>query len=341
MAAASPPGPEVPEEDHEQPFVAHLLELRDRILRSLLAVLLAFLALAPFADELYELFALPLLAQLPEGSQMIAIGVASPFLAPFKLTAVVALVLALPFVLYQVWAFVAPGLYRHEKRLVLPILVSSTALFYAGMAFAYFVVFPLMFAFLTATGPEGVAYMPDINAYLDFMLMLFVAFGVAFETPVATVLLVKAGATTPERLAAKRPYVIVGAFVVGMLLTPPDPISQVMMAVPMWLLFELGVLLSRLMGRRAAEAEDAETTGEEAAARGGPATPPAAPAPAGPEGPPTPPAPPPDYVPPTEAELEAELDRIEAEEESEDEEAGEDEPPRDGDAGGGSGTPQR
>ncbi len=302
MAAASAPEPEVPEEDREQPLVAHLLELRDRILRSLLAVLVAFLALAPFANELYELFARPLLAQLPEGSQMIAIGVASPFLAPFKLTAVVALVLALPFVLYQVWAFVAPGLYRHERRLVLPLLVSSTALFYAGMAFAYFVVFPLMFAFLTATGPEGVAYMPDINAYLDFMLMLFLAFGVAFETPVATVLLVRTGVTTPERLAAKRPYVIVGAFVVGMLLTPPDPISQVMMAVPMWLLFELGVLLSRLTGRRPEPAAAAAS----AAAAGTAA----------------PPAPPPDYTPPSEAEMEAELDRLEAEEEDEHEDGG-------------------
>jgi len=310
MAAASPP--EVPEEDREQPFVAHLLELRDRILRGLLAILLAFLALAPFANELYELFARPLLAQLPEGSQMIAIGVASPFLAPFKLTAVVALVAALPFVLYQIWAFVAPGLYRHEKRLILPLLVSSTALFYAGMAFAYFVVFPLMFAFLTATGPEGVAYMPDINAYLDFMLMLFIAFGVAFETPVATVLLVRTGVTTPRRLAGKRPYVIVGAFVVGMLLTPPDPVSQVMMAVPIWLLFELGVLLSRAVTpRREEEGGEGEESGAAAAAV-------------------------PDYTPMSEAEMEAELDRIEAEEardEDSDGEAGTEGGPGEGGAG--------
>ena len=187
---------------------------------------------------------------------MIAIDVISPFLTPLKLSLVLALFIAMPWVLYQLWAFVAPGLYRNEKRLVMPLLVSSTLLFYAGMAFAYFVILPIFFAFITSTAPEGVAVMTDINLYLNFVLTLFFAFGVAFEVPVATILLTLIGVTTPDALAAKRPYIIVAAFVIGMLLTPPDVISQTLLAIPMWLLFEVGVLFSRIMLRRQAEAAD-------------------------------------------------------------------------------------
>ena len=244
-----------PEElDKEQPFVAHLIELRDRLLRIVIAVVGVFLVLSPFANKIYTLLAGPLLAHLPEGSSMIAIEVASPFLTPFKLTLVLAVFLTIPWTLYQLWAFVAPGLYRHERRLVMPLLASSTALFYAGMAFAYFVVFPILFNFLVGFAPAGVAVMTDISRYLDFVLTIFFAFGVAFEVPVATVLLVLIGVTTPDALAEKRPYFVVGAFVVGMLLTPPDVISQTLLALPMWLLFEVGLICSRLMLRRRKEA---------------------------------------------------------------------------------------
>mgnify|MGYP001436861033 CR=1 FL=1 len=231
--------------DVEQPFLAHLIELRDRVLRMVVAVLVVFLAMAPFANQLFSMLAKPLLAHMPENSSMIAIEVASPFLIPFKLTLVLAIFVAVPFLLYQLWAFVAPGLYRHERRMVVPLLVSSTALFYLGGLFAYYVVFPLIFAFLTGTAPEGVAVMTDIGKYLDFVLTLFFAFGAAFEIPVATFVLVWMGVTTPDALAAKRPYIIVGAFVIGMLLTPPDVISQTLLAVPMWLLFEVGVFMAR------------------------------------------------------------------------------------------------
>ena len=210
---------------------------------------------------------------------MIAIEVAAPFLIPFKLVLLLALVLAIPYILYQVWAFVAPGLYQNEKRLAMPLVVSSTLLFYLGMAFAYFVVFPLIFAFFTATAPEGVAVMTDISRYLDFIIMLFIAFGIAFEVPIATILLVSMGATTTDQLAAKRPYVIVGTFVVGMVLTPPDIISQTLLALPMWVLFEIGLILSRMMEKRKAEAErraeaglDDSSVSPEAAMAGGGAT---------------------------------------------------------------------
>lgn len=236
-----PPGGE------EQPFLSHLVELRDRILRILLAIVLVLAALLPFANDIYTLLARPLLRHLPEGATMIATEVASPFLIPFKLVLVLAIVIAIPVVLYQVWAFVAPGLYQNERRIALPLLVTSTLLFYAGMAFAYFVVFPLVFAFFTSTAPEGVTVMTDIGKYLDFVLMMFLAFGVAFEVPIATLLIIWAGISTPEALAAKRPYVIVGAFVTGMLLTPPDAISQTLLAVPMWVLFELGLVLARVL----------------------------------------------------------------------------------------------
>ncbi len=228
-------------------FISHLLELRDRLLRSILAVLVVFLVAAPFANTLYEYFAAPLMAALPEGNTMISTEPHGPFFVPFKFAFAVSVAVAIPYLFYQLWEFVAPGLYAKEKRLVMPIMASSTLLFYLGVAFAYYLVFPIIFTFFASTAPEGVAVMTDIDAYLSFALKLFFAFGIAFEVPIATVLLVKAGVTTPDRLAAKRPYIIVGAFVVGMLLTPPDIFSQTMLAVPVWVLFELGVILSRRM----------------------------------------------------------------------------------------------
>ena len=235
--------------DQPLPLVAHLTELRDRLLRALLAVLLVFICLFPFANEIYTFVSEPLRALLPPGTSMIATEVASPFLTPFKLTLVAAIFIAIPFVLYQVWSFIAPGMYRHEKRLAIPLLVSSIALFYAGAAFAYFVVFPLIFAFFTSIGPEDVTIMTDINSYLDFVLKLFFAFGLAFEIPIAAVLLIWSGLTSADALARKRPYIIVGCFVLGMLLTPPDVISQSLLALPMWLLFELGIYFGRLVKR--------------------------------------------------------------------------------------------
>lgn len=241
------------EVDEALPLVAHLTELRDRLLRALLAVLVIFIALFPFANEIYTFVSAPLRDLLPENASMIATEVASPFLTPFKLTIFTALFVAMPYVLYQVWSFVAPGMYRHEKRFAIPLLASSVALFYLGAAFAYFVVFPLIFAFFTSVGPEDIAIMTDINRYLDFVLKLFFAFGVAFEIPIAALLAIWAGLTTPENLAAKRPYIIVGCFVFGMLLTPPDVISQSLLAIPMWLLFEAGVIAGKLTLRRQAQ----------------------------------------------------------------------------------------
>jgi len=249
--------------EQEQPFMSHLVELRDRLLRSVLVVMIIFAGLFSFANDIYHYLAMPLLAKLPSGQSMIATGVISPFLTPFKLALVASIFLAMPYILYQIWAFIAPGLYKHEKRLAFPLLVSSIVLFYAGMAFAYFVVFPLVFGFMATTAPEGVTLAPDISLYLDFALKLFFAFGVAFEVPIATILLVLVGATTPDKLTAKRPYIIVAAFVVGMLLTPPDVISQTLLAVPMWMLFEIGVFFSRILLRRR-EADRAEReAGEE------------------------------------------------------------------------------
>ena len=244
------------EVDQEQPFISHLVELRTRILLMLAGVLIIFLVLAPFANTIYTLVASPLLAHLPDSSSMIAIDVISPFLTPLKLSLVLAIFVSIPWILYQVWAFVAPGLYRSEKRLAMPLLVSSTALFYGGMAFAYFVILPIFFGFITGTAPDGVEVMTDINRYLNFILTLFFAFGIAFEVPVATIILTMIGVTTPDALAAKRPYIIVGAFVIGMFLTPPDVISQTLLALPMWILFEIGVFLSRLMLRRRKAFED-------------------------------------------------------------------------------------
>lgn len=227
-----------------QPLIGHLVELRNRILKAVLGVIIVFLPLAYYANDIYGWVAKPLLRHMPAGTQMIAIDVASPFFIPFKLTLVAALFLAVPWVLFQVWAFVAPGLYRREKRLVLPLLVASTLLFYAGIAFAYWVVFPLMFGFLTATTPTGVTMMTDISHYLDFILTIFVAFGIAFEVPIATIILVWSGVVSRETLVANRPYVIVGAFVIGAILTPPDVISQTLLSVPIWLLFEAGLWVS-------------------------------------------------------------------------------------------------
>lgn len=239
--------PEHAEKDQEQPFISHLVELRSRLLRSVLAVLVIFAGLFYFANDLYLLLSAPLTALLPPGTSMIATDVTSPFFAPFKLTLVASLALAMPFILHQIWAFIAPGLYTNEKRLAIPLLVSSIFLFYAGIAFAYFVVFPLIFGFFTSVGPENVAVMTDISSYLNFVLKLFFAFGITFEIPIATLLLIKSGAVTRQALAAKRAYVIVVCFIFGMLLTPPDVISQSLLALPMWLLFELGLLLSRLL----------------------------------------------------------------------------------------------
>lgn len=241
----------------EQPFVAHLLELRDRLLRAVIAVGLVFLGIFPFANDLYVVVAEPLMAHLPEGTSMIATEVASPFLTPFKLSLMASILVALPFLLYQLWAFVAPGLYKHEQRMVLPLVASSTILFYVGMLFAYFVVFPLVFAFLVGAAPEGVTVATDIAKYLDFIITLFFAFGLAFEVPIATILLVWMGATTPDALVQKRPYIVVGAFVIGMFLTPPDVISQTLLALPMLVLFELGIILSRIFLRQKEKAEAA------------------------------------------------------------------------------------
>lgn len=233
----------------EQTLLEHLIELRGRILKAAVAVVLAFVCLIPFAGEVFNLVSTPLTEALPEGNSMIATHVASPLLTPFKTAFFVALFLAMPVVLYQIWAFVTPGLYRKEKRLGIPLLISSIVLFYAGIAFAYFVVFPLMFSFFSAIAPADVEVMTDISHYLDFVLMLFLAFGLAFEVPVATVLIVWAGFSTPAALGRARPYVFLGAFVIGMFLTPPDVISQTLLAVPVYLLYEAGILMSKILLR--------------------------------------------------------------------------------------------
>jgi sec-independent protein translocase protein TatC len=242
----------------EQPLVSHLLELRNRLLRSALVILVVFAGLYYFSNDLYLLLSKPLQGFLPENSSMVAIGIASPFLVPFKLTLFAAVFAAIPFILHQAWSFIAPGLYKHEKRYAIPLLISSTLLFYAGIAFAYFVVLPLVFGFFTSVGPSDVVLMPDINNILDFILKIFMAFGIAFEIPIATFLLVATGITTVDSLASKRPYVFVGCFVIGMLITPPDVISQTVLAVPMWLLFEVGIMFSRLLNKNTTDEDDEE-----------------------------------------------------------------------------------
>lgn len=259
-------------------FVGHLMELRDRLLRSVVVVIIIFIGAFPYANDIYHVLALPLVSNLPEGGSMIATGVISPFLTPIKLAFIMSIFVAFPFIIFQAWAFVAPGLYKHEKKLALPLIVSSAVLFYVGIAFAYYIVLPNVFTFMMSMAIEGVNHAPDITYYLDFTLKMFFAFGIAFEVPIATILLVLSGITTPQSLAEKRPYIIVGAFVFGMLLTPPDPASQIMLAIPMWFLFEVGLVFSRLLKRKESK-EDA-------------------------------------YQPLSESELESELDRIESQEDN-------------------------
>ncbi len=266
--------------EQEQPFISHLVELRDRLLRVSVVVLAFFLGLYFVRNQLYHMLAEPLLSHLPKGGSLIATEPTGTFFAPLKLALALSVFAAIPYILHQAWAFIAPGLYRHERRLVLPLLISSVALFYLGMAFAYFVVFPLVFGFFTSVAPQGVAVMTDISKYLDFVLKMFFAFGVAFEVPIATILLVWMGITTPESLGAKRPYVIVGVFVIGAVLTPPDIISQSLLAIPMWILFEAGVFFSRMFVRKEDE-EQSDQSEDEA------------------------------YAPLTEEEMEAELDAAE------------------------------
>lgn len=247
----------------EVPFMSHLVELRDRLLRAVLVVLVIFLALFSFSNELYSLLAEPLLIHLPQGSSMIATEVASPFLTPFKLSMVTAIFIGMPFILYQIWAFIAPGLYRHEKSIAFPLLISSIILFYLGMVFAYFVVFPLMFSFFTGIALNGVQMMTDITKYLDFVLKMFFAFGMAFEVPIATIIVIATGMTTAEKLSNKRPYIIVVAFIAGMLLTPPDVVSQMLLAIPMWILFEIGLIFSRVLSRKKARLDKEREEQEE------------------------------------------------------------------------------
>ncbi|MBV61685.1 MAG: twin-arginine translocase subunit TatC [Nevskiales bacterium] len=241
----------------DAPLLSHLLELRTRLIRAMLGVIVVFLPLAFFAQPIFSYLAGPLLAQMPAGTSMIATEVAAPFLTPFKLAMLLAVVIAMPWVLYQIWAFVAPGLYKSEQRLAVPLLLSSSLLFYLGIAFAYFVVFPLIFGFLVSVAPEGVAVMTDISRYLDFVIKLFLAFGAAFETPVAIVLMVWAGFTTPGALKQKRPYVLVAVFTLGMLLTPPDIVSQTLLALPAYILFEIGIIAAQILvpGSREVDAQ--------------------------------------------------------------------------------------
>lgn len=241
-------------QDVEQPLVQHLIELRDRLLRCILIVLLVFAGLFYFANDIYTFVAAPLQKFLPEGAGMIATEVAAPFLTPFKLTLFASIFVSMPFLIYQIWQFIAPAMYKEERRLALPIFTSSVVLFYAGVAFAYYAVFPLVFGFFTSVAPEGVSVMTDMGSYLDFILKLFFAFGLAFEIPIATFILISAGVSTPQSLAEKRPYIIVGCFILGMLLTPPDVISQLLLALPMWLLFEVGIIMGKTLVKKKDEA---------------------------------------------------------------------------------------
>jgi len=230
-------------------LIAHLLELRSRLLHSVVALLLVFLCLFPWAADLYTLLAQPLLDKLPKGGQMIATGVTTPFFVPLKVAMMAAFLVALPYILWQMWRFVAPGLYAHEKRLVWPLVLASTLLFFSGMAFAYFAVFPVVFGFITGVAPQGVAVMTDIDEYLSFVIGMFMAFGITFEVPVAVVLLVRMGMVTVEKLRDIRSYVVVGAFIVGAIFTPPDVVSQFMLAIPLWLLYEAGIVVASWTGR--------------------------------------------------------------------------------------------
>jgi len=239
-------------------FIAHLVELRSRLMNAVVAVLLVFICLFPWASNLYTLLAEPLLSKLPKGGQMIATDVTTPFFVPLKVALMAAFLIALPYILYQIWRFVAPGLYEHEKRLVWPLIIASTILFFCGMSFAYFVVFPIVFGFITASAPMGVAVMTDIDKYLSFVLTMFMAFGMTFQVPVAVVLLVRMGFVTVKKLREIRPYMVVGAFVVGAIFTPPDVVSQSMLALPLWLLYEAGIIVAAWVGRKKPEEEKAE-----------------------------------------------------------------------------------
>ena len=261
----------------EDSFISHLIEMRNRLLRAVIAVVVLFVLLFPWAQDLYALLAKPMLESLPQGGQMIATEVTTPFFVPIKVTMMTAFLLALPWVFYQAWAFVAPGLYQHEKRLGVPLVITSVILFLLGMAFAYFLVFPVVFGFIVGVAPEGVAVMTDIGKYLDFVMTLFLAFGITFEVPVAVVLLVKMGMVSIAKLREIRPYVVVGAFVVGAIFTPPDVISQFMLAIPMWILYELGIIVASMITKQKPDTEDE-----------------------------------PDYAPMSESDMDAELDRIES-----------------------------
>lgn len=290
---------ETPEENKSGSLMSHLFELRDRVVRMVVAILVIFLGLFYWANDIYIYLAAPLTRHLPEGSTMIAIDVASPFLTPFKLVLMLSVFLAMPVILYQFWAFVAPGLYSNEKRLAAPLLVSSILLFYAGMAFAYYVVFPLVFGFFTSIGPEMVNISTDIGRYLDFVLALFFGFGLAFEVPIATIILVAIGFTTPAKLAEKRPYIIVAAFIFGMFLTPPDVISQVLLAIPIWILFEAGVIASSIIFKDRLKQQEEDYADDDESDSVDPASPNT------------------DYHPLSEEEMNAELDSIEDSEKSE------------------------
>ncbi len=246
------------EDENELTLIDHLIELRDRILKCLIAVIVLFLALFYFANDIYNFVAQPLIAALPENTSMIAIDPTSPFFAPFKLTFYVSLLLAAPYILYQLWSFIAPGLYKNEKALAIPLFISSVVLFYSGIAFARYILFGIVFGFFISVAPEGIQVAPDISSFLSFALTIFFAFGIAFEIPVAVFLCVWAGLAEPDSLAGKRPYVIVGCFVVAMLLTPPDPFTQSLLAIPMWMLFEMGILAGRMVQKRQAEAENSD-----------------------------------------------------------------------------------
>jgi len=273
-------------------LMSHLAELRDRVVRMMLAVMVLFLGMFYWANEIYIYLAEPLTQHMPEGATMIAIDVASPFLTPFKLVLMLAVFLAMPVILYQCWSFVAPGLYANEKRIAGPLLVSSILLFYGGVAFAYYIVFPLVFGFFTSVGPEIVNISTDIGRYLDFVLALFFGFGLAFEVPIATIILVAIGLTTPQKLGEKRPYIIVGAFILGMLLTPPDIISQVLLALPIWILFEAGLIASKMIFKdREQDTDDEEDEADDTAV-----------------------TPVSDHQPLTDEEMEAELDQAETDE---------------------------
>jgi sec-independent protein translocase protein TatC len=276
----------VEQDKQQESFISHLIELRDRLLRSIVAVVLVFICLFPWANDLYTLLAQPLISKLPHGSQMIATAVASTFFIPVKVAMMAAFLIALPYILYQLWSFVAPGLYQHERKLGLPLLVSSVALFFTGMAFAYFLVFPVVFGFLAKATPKGVTFAPDIGAYLDFVMTLFIAFGVTFEVPVVVILLVLSNLVSVEKLREVRPYMIVGAFIIGAIFTPPDVVSQVMLAVPLWLLYELGIILASFLSKVKAPEPDSIHPG--------------------------------DYQPMSDEEMEAELNRLDAESKADD-----------------------